>query len=67
MVDGHIHSNVLIKEHLRICEYLRKCHVFKDVKPSVLNNLAHQLKKVTYSTGDTIIKQGDVATYFKYD
>ena len=64
MVDGHIHSNILIKEHLRICEYLRKCQVFKDVKPSVLNNLAHQLKKVTYSMGDTIIKQGDVGDLF---
>ena len=38
--------------------------MFKDVKPSVLNNLAHQLKKVNYSMGDTIIKQGDVGDLF---
>lgn len=64
MVDGHIHSNVLIKEHLRICEYLRKCHVFKDIKPSVLNNLAHQLAKSHYDAEDKIIKQGDVGQKF---
>ena len=29
-----------------------------------LNNLAHQLKKVNYSMGDTIIKQGDVGDLF---
>ena len=64
MVDGHIHSNVLIKEHLRICEYLRECYVFKDVKASVLNNLAHQLKKRAYQTNEIIIQQGDKGEMF---
>ncbi|WP_084149104.1 ATP-binding cassette domain-containing protein [Terasakiella pusilla] len=64
MVDGHIHSNILIKEHLRICEYLNHCHVFKDVKASILNNVAHQLKRKSYKPGEIIIKQGDHGEHF---
>jgi len=64
MVDGHIHSNVLIKEHLRICEFLRECYVLKDVKASILSNVAHQLSKKTYMPGEIIIQQGQQGEHF---
>ena len=64
MVDGHIHSNVLIKEHLRVCEFLKKCAVFQETKAVILNDLAHKLHKEQYEVGDTIISQGDVGNNF---
>lgn len=64
MVDGHIQSNVLIKEHLRLCERLTACPLFKDVKPSVLDALAHQLQRSTVPGGTTIIRQGDLGDRF---
>ena len=64
MVDGHIHSNVLIKDHLRICELLPQCDVFKDIKVSVLNNLAHQIQKIPFKAGETIMRQGDIGDSF---
>ena len=59
MVDGNIHSNVLIKEHLRLCEYLAKCPVFEQTKPSVLNNLVHHLGTETFADGEAVFQQGD--------
>ena len=64
MVDGHIQSNVLIKEHLRLCEALMRCPVLKNVKPSVLNSLAYQLKSERFSAGEVIIRQGDIGDRF---
>lgn len=64
MMDGHIHSNVLIKEHIRLCEIMSQIHIFKDTRTAVLNSLVHHLQKVEYPPETTIIRQGDVGERF---
>jgi putative ABC transport system ATP-binding protein len=64
MLDGHIHSNVLIKEHIRLCDILNSLAVFKDTRPSVLNDLVHHLHKEIVPAGTTIIREGDIGDKF---
>ncbi len=64
MVDGCIHSNVLVKESAAICEFLRGCPSFADLTPSALSEIADKMQAVLYSAGSVIIKQGDVGREF---
>jgi putative ABC transport system ATP-binding protein len=64
MLDGHIHSNVLIKEHVRLCEIMAKIPVFKHTRAAVLDGLVHHLHRETFPAGTEIIRQGDQGDKF---
>ena len=64
MVDGYIHSNVLVKESAAICEFLQVCPSFADLTPRSLSEIADKMQAVLYSPGTVIIKQGDVGRDF---
>jgi putative ABC transport system ATP-binding protein len=64
MVDGCIHSNVLVKESAAICEFLRGCPAFADLTPRSLSEVADKMQAVLYSSGSVIIKQGDAGREF---
>jgi putative ABC transport system ATP-binding protein len=64
MVDGYIHSNVLVKESAAICEFLRECPSFAGLTPRSLSEVADKMQAVLYSPGSVIIKQGDVGRDF---
>ncbi len=64
MVDGRIHSNVLVQESAVICEFLRQCPPFADLTPRSLSEVADQMKAVLYPPGTTIIRQGETGSEF---
>jgi len=64
MVDGHIHSNVLVRESAAICEFLRGCPSFADLTPRSLSEVADKMQAVLFSPGSVIIRQGDVGHEF---
>jgi putative ABC transport system ATP-binding protein len=64
MVDGYIHSNVLVRESAAICEFLKGCPSFADLTPRSLAEVADTMQAVLYSPGTVIIKQGDVGRDF---
>jgi putative ABC transport system ATP-binding protein len=64
MVDGYIHSNVLVRESAAICEFLKGCPSFADLTPRSLSEVADTMQAVLYSPGTVIIKQGDVGQDF---
>ncbi len=64
MVDGRIHSNVLVQESAVICEFLRQCPPFADLTPRSLSEVADQMKAVLYPPGTAIIRQGDTGSEF---
>ncbi len=64
MVDGCIHSNVLVRESAAICEFLRVCPSFAGLTPSSLSEIADKMQAVVYSPGSVIIRQGDVGREF---
>ena len=64
MVDGHIVSDVRIKETMVICAILKKCAVFKEMSPSDLTDIAQKMSEERFAAGETIIRVGEVGDKF---
>ena len=64
MVDGHIVSDVRIKETMIICAILKKCSVFKEMSPSDLTDIAQKMAEERFTAGENIIRAGDVGDKF---
>ncbi len=64
MVDGHIVSNIRVKETMGICVILKKCSIFKDMSPSDLTDIAQKMEHEDFPVGAKIIRQGDSGDKF---
>jgi putative ABC transport system ATP-binding protein len=64
MVDGRIHSNVLVQESAVICDFLSQCELFGDLTTDRLSEIAHQMKAILYPPNTAIIQQGDEGDLF---
>ena len=64
MVDGRIRSNVLVKEAVVVCEFLRRLPTFTSLTPAALAEVAEKMRKEQYSAGTVIFRQGDVGDKF---
>ncbi len=64
MVDGHIVSNIRVRETMIICASLKKCSIFKDMSPSDLSDVAQKMKEERFAPGSSIIRQGDIGDKF---
>jgi putative ABC transport system ATP-binding protein len=59
MVDGHIMSDVVLHDALRICEFLRPIDLFKALTPRQLTDVAEHMTKRHFAAGETIIREGE--------
>ena len=64
MVDGNIVSDVVLREALIICEFLKGIELFKQLTPSELANVADRMKKRRYGRDEIVIHQGDAGEEF---
>lgn len=64
MVDGHIVSNIRVRENSIICAILKKCDVFKDMTPSELTDVAQKMQKEEFAPQVDIIRRGEVGDKF---
>jgi putative ABC transport system ATP-binding protein len=64
MVDGHIRSNVLVKESVVVCEFLRRLPTFATLTPAALAEVAEKMSKEQFSAGAVIVRQGDIGDKF---
>ena len=64
MVDGHIVSDIRVKETMVICAILKKCPVFKEMSPSDLTDVAQKMHQEDFAPGADIIRQGDAGDKF---
>jgi putative ABC transport system ATP-binding protein len=64
LVDGRIHSNVLVKESALICEFLQACPVFSRLTPKTLSETADRMTLERFSAGAVITRQGDPGDKF---
>jgi putative ABC transport system ATP-binding protein len=64
MVDGRIRSNVMVKESVVVCEFLRKLPTFTTLTPSGLAEMAEKMSKEKFAAGAVIVRQGDVGDKF---
>jgi putative ABC transport system ATP-binding protein len=64
MVDGRIVSDVVLRDAIMICEFLKTVDVFQALTPTDLTHVAEQMKKQRFAPGDTIIREGDPGEEF---
>jgi putative ABC transport system ATP-binding protein len=64
MVDGHIVSDVVLHDALRICEFLRAVDLFRTLTPTQLTNVAEKMAKRQFAAGETIIREGEPGEEF---
>jgi putative ABC transport system ATP-binding protein len=64
MVDGQIVSDVVLREAITICEFLRSVELFKKLTPAEIANIADRMRERKYARGDVVIRQGDVGEEF---
>ena len=64
MVDGRIMSDVVLHDALRICEFLRPIDLFKALTPQQLTDVAEHVKKRHFTSGETIIREGEPGEEF---
>jgi putative ABC transport system ATP-binding protein len=60
MVDGHIVSDVVLNDALRICEFLKGVDAFKHLTPNELTNVAERMKRRQFLPGEDIIREGEI-------
>lgn len=64
MVDGTIKSDVVLRNALAICEFLRTVELFKHLTPTEITNIAEKMKRRQFSMNDIIIREGDPGEEF---
>jgi putative ABC transport system ATP-binding protein len=64
MVDGTITSDVVLRDAVMICEFLRTVDLFKHLTPTELTNIAEKMKPRRYGKDETIIREGEPGEAF---
>ncbi len=64
MVDGRIHSNVLVQRTAVICQVLSDIPLFRSLTPRVLSHVADRMRIRTFAAGEAIIRQGEMGDEF---
>lgn len=60
MVDGHIKSDVVVRESALICEFIQKLPAFQRLTPATLASVADKMWAEQYLAGVVVIRQGDL-------
>ncbi len=64
MVDGSIRSDVLLRDALTICEFLRTVELFNQLTPHEITNIAEKMRRRRYVRNEIIIRENDPGEEF---
>jgi putative ABC transport system ATP-binding protein len=64
MVDGRIVSNVVVKQALMLCEFLRRSPTFAEQPPLILSEMAQKMVRERHRAGSVVFRQGDPGDRF---
>ncbi len=64
MVDGRIISDVVLRDAVIICEFLRSVDLFKHLAPAEITNTAEKMKQRRFGKNEIIIREGDAGEEF---
>ena len=64
MVDGTIRSDVVLRDLVRICEFLRTVDLFKNLTPTEITNIAEKMKRRRYGRMKSLFSEGDPGEEF---
>src|SRR5262245_32504172 len=59
MVDGGIKSDVVLRDAVMICEFLRTVELFKHLTPTEITNISEKMMCRRYAKDQVIIREGD--------
>ena len=60
MVDGNIVSDVVLRDALFICEFLKRVEIFNRLTPSEIANVAERMRRRRYAPGELVIRQCEI-------
>jgi putative ABC transport system ATP-binding protein len=64
MVDGTIKSDVVLRDAVMLCEFLRGVDLFKHLTPTEITNIAEKMKRRRYKKNEIVIREGDPGEEF---
>ncbi len=64
MVDGHVVSDVVVREAAVIVEFLQRCPLFAAQEARTLTEVADKMALESYATGTVLVRQGDPGDKF---
>lgn len=64
LVDGRIISDVVVKQAVRVAEFLQKCPLFTNQSAAMLAEFAERMKRESFEAGEVLIRQGEVGEKF---
>jgi putative ABC transport system ATP-binding protein len=64
MVDGSIVSDVVLRDALFVCEFLKTVELFNRLTPSEIANVAERMRRRRYAPGEIVIRQGEIGKEF---
>jgi putative ABC transport system ATP-binding protein len=64
MVDGHIKSDVVVRESELICEFIQKLPAFRGLTPATLASIADKMWAEQHLAGDIVLTSGEPAEKF---
>jgi putative ABC transport system ATP-binding protein len=64
MIDGRISSDVMIRDAIVICEFLKTIDLFSSFSVSELTGIAEKMASRRFSAGDVLIREGEVGEEF---
>ena len=64
LIDGRIASDVVVKQTVKVVEFLQKCPIFAQQPIAMLAEFAALVKREAFDAGEVIIRQGEVGDKF---
>jgi putative ABC transport system ATP-binding protein len=64
MVDGRVSSDVMVREAVVICQFLKSIDLFASLGANELTGVAEKMHARAFAPGETLIRQGDVGEDF---
>lgn len=64
MVDGRIVSDIMVRELLVVCEFLREVEFFARLSTAELSSVAEKMRPRRFHDGEVLIRQGEVGEEF---
>jgi len=64
LVDGHIRSDVFVKEAAIVSQMLAKCDLFKHLTPRSLAEMVDHLRPESFEAGHIVLREGDIGDKF---
>lgn len=64
MVDGYVESDVQVEESVAIATFLKRCPMFGGAEPTLIVDVANNMRRESHPRGRMVIRQGEEGDKF---